>query len=134
MNRDIVNQLNLKLSITTPVSANGEQIGISLDTIDDELGVMFTVSILGYTDGDYQLLIQDSDDNGATDAWAQVPDDTLIIPGDTIVSGNTLEAAAKQGTFSTKRYVRPVVQCTNVSTGVALLNVDIISKSEYKPD
>lgn len=130
MKRDIVSQLETQLSLQSNITTNTTTTGNSTDNADFEEGLMYSCLITTYTDGDYTLGIEESDDDGATDPWTAVPAEKLIAGG--TESADTVGAWGKIGAFSTKRYTRPTILSENVTTG-ALVTCIVTRKSEYQP-
>jgi len=114
------------LAITSDTSTAS----MSFDTADYDLGVMFTVAATDYTDGNYQLVLQESDDDIV---FTDVPVEKIIGSADDITAatanGGTL---SRLGLFSNDRYVRVNVVSTGVSTG-ANLEVSFIGRAELHP-
>ena len=143
--REQVTMMNLATLISANIAANGVTNGESVDGRNDELGLSFFLSIRGtYTDGTYTLSLEESDDNSS---WSAVPAEKLVFGGSDnpeaggVIAGQTSIAvsaatavganAAKVGVFSNKRYVRPVVTASGVTTGAQNVNVDVVKHSEY---
>ena len=127
---DIRSQLLTAVAIdTTAISTNTDTVSAAVDTADYDEGSMFAIWITSYTDGDYLLVIQESDD-GST-GWADLSADKYI--GDQPdLSAASIFVMSSVGCFSTKRYLRAVVRSTNVTTGASAL-VTYTAKGEYQP-
>ena len=126
--RDAQSYFSVYKSDYTAISANGNTDGPAFDTADHEMGITFVMACCAYTDGDYELVIQDSAD-GSTD-WTDIADgEKLPTPGTTAVTVGALTAdgalMAKQGCFSTRRYVRARVTATSVTSGATIFTAII---------
>jgi hypothetical protein len=148
--RDIVTRLNLGILISTDIAGNGVSLGTPFDGHDDEMGIVFFLTIRGvYTDGSYVMSLQDSADDGAgapLGDWADIPANKILhggsdIPGNGGVTGSAVSSAAdsaeligiKLGAFSERRWIRPIVTATGVTTGATGVTVDGVSDTEYPP-
>ena len=133
--RDQQSLFDVYKSDFTAISSNTNTDGPAFDTADHEMGITFFMMILAYTDGDYELVLQDSAD-GSTD-WQDIADaEKLPTPGTAAITLGALTAdgavAAKQGCWSTRRYVRARVTSTSVTTGASVLT-GVIKHGEYLP-
>lgn len=129
--RDIASNHRGVLALSAAISTNTNTDGSAVDMADFELGVMFLMAVTAYTDGDYELVIQESAD-GST-GWTDVAAASLI--GATVtLSAATAGGAVmgKQGAFSTKRYLRARVTSTSVTTG-ATMHITCVQAGEYLP-
>lgn len=135
--KDNVSDIRASQNDTIAVSADGTVAGNAVDTADYELGLTFVAFTTAYTDGTHVLGAQESDDDGATDPYTAVSADKLIIPvaGDNSAAAavNEGDACIKVGVFSNKRYVKPIITSTGVTTGATFSVMDI-QKTEYGPD
>lgn len=91
--------------------------GQIIDTADFDLGLYFFLLITALTDGDHALIIHEGDESDLSDA-ALVDATKLVgsLPSLDAVAANLGEMECV-GVHSTKRYVRPSVVSTNVTTG-----------------
>lgn len=117
------------------ITGNGNSDGAAFDTASHQMGITFLMGVAAYTDGDYELVIQDSAD-GSTD-WQDVAAAKLLPqPGTAAVTLGAVtsdgDMLAKAGCFSTRRYVRARVTATSVTSG-ATVYVVIIKHGEYLP-
>lgn len=71
---------------------------------------------------------QESSDNGVSDAWADVADDTLFYPGSFPVSATGL---LHVGSVAKERYVRIVVICTGPTGTIG--SAGFLQDAEAKP-
>ena len=132
MDYDIKSNLQVNAAQIENVTGNGTVTGGILDTADFDLGVMFALMALNFTDGVHTLLIEESDDSGMAGA--------TVVAGDQLIG--TLPAAtaataegAKVGTvgvISHKRYLRSSVVSTGVTTGSDVV-VSSVMKGENLP-
>lgn len=125
--RDLVNDVDVNNLLVATISSDTDTFGAAVDTADFDMGVGFYARFTNYTDGDYALSVQDSDD-GSTD-WQDVTADSLQITEEVSASG---DQTVKQGAFGTRRFQRAKITSTNVTTGadVAILAV---KAAELKP-
>ncbi len=125
--RDLVNDVDVNNLLVATISSDTDTFSAAVDTADFDMGVGFYARFTNYTDGDYALSVQDSDD-GSTD-WQDVTADSLQITEEVSASG---DQTVKQGAFGTRRFQRAKITSTNVTTGadVAILAV---KAAELKP-
>lgn len=133
---DIQSMLQPRLALAATIASNTNTDGSIIDTANFELGTMFTLDVTAFTDGAYELQIFESDSStmvGATQIVAP-----KILPTD---SGNSISASAatsagavlgKIGIYSNRRYVRPRIVSTGVTTG-ATVRVIVTQKGELTP-
>lgn len=128
--KDIASNLRTALLSAIAVAANGVVNGNSVDGADYELGLMFVFDTSDYTDGDHAVSLEESDDDAA---WTAVPAEKLIGTPP-VISAASVEGDAlpKLGVFSNKRYVRPVITSTGVTTGADIRVLDV-QKAEHMP-
>jgi len=117
--KDIASNLKAVCSQIEIVGANGATQGATIDTANYELGLMFTAMCVQYTDGDYAISAEESDD-GST--WTNVPSEKIIGTA-TVIDAAVAEndTLSKFGVFSNKRYVRSEITATNVTTGAIII-------------
>lgn len=132
--RDAQAEYDVYKSDFTAISTDTNTDGPTFDTKDHELGITFVMACVAYTDGDYELVPQDSPD-GST--WTDIPAAKLLPqPGTASVSIGALTAdgavMAKLGCFSTERYVRARVTSTSTTSGASIFTA-IIKHGEYLP-
>lgn len=103
-----------------------------IDTAAFDMGVTFAVLVTAYTDGTFTLKIEDGDNSSLTDA-ADVSTSQLVYGTLPAVSAGAAEGdiMAKEGVHSTKRYIRPSIVSTSVTTGatvqvVAILGAEVL--------
>lgn len=132
--KDIASDLEVLKNNALSVTADGQLTGDSVDMADFGEGGMITANVTAYTDGQHAVTVQESADDGASDPWTDVPAEKLIINGTNVASALTAagDALAKVGFFSTKRYIRPAVDSTGVTTG-ADLSLFVTRKGELLP-
>ncbi|MCK4961246.1 MAG: hypothetical protein KAS19_02125 [Anaerolineales bacterium] len=131
MNRDIVNDHDvIEVIPPTAVSGDGDTFGSAVDTADYELGVMFAIALSSFTDGEYDITVQDSDD-GSTD-WQDVDAEELQNTPATADAASGNNRLSKVGAFSTRRYQRVRVTASSVTTGATVTGV-CVEAAELKP-
>lgn len=128
--QDIASDLKPVVESMVSIVADGATNGNAVDTAGYECGVMFIAQCVNYTDGDYVVTLQESDDNIT---FTNVPAEKLI-GGMAVISalnaeGDTLQ---KVGVFSNKRYVRSVITASDVTTGSAVA-ITAILRGELRP-
>lgn len=133
--RDAQSMFDAYKSDFTAISTDTNTDGPAFDTKDHEMGTTFLIACVAYTDGDYELVPQESDD-GST-GWTDIDAASLLPqPGTTAVSVGALTAdgavMGKLGCFSTKRYVRARVTSTGTTSGASIFTA-IIKHGEYLP-
>jgi len=132
--KDIASDLEVLKNTAVSVAADGQETGESVDMADFGEGGMVVADVTSYTDGAHALTVQESADDGDSDPWTDVPAEKLIINGTNIASNETSEgdALVKVGFFATKRYIRPAVDSSDVTTG-AEIALSVIRKGEILP-
>lgn len=133
--RNLRNEIALNIqAITTDTTTAGNII----DTADFDGGVNITLLSGVYTDGTYDVLIEDGNDSGLSDAVAVVDD---LLTGEDPISSNTPEVQAqisatneikKIGYVGAKRYIRLSVVSTATTSG-ATLGAIVEKKPEIMP-
>ena len=129
---DLKSDIKVVQSDYVVVAANGTTDGAIIDTANFELGLVFALAIFARTDGAYELIIRESDD--PTFASSN------IVPAEKLIgqfaANSTVLADGDQmptvGVFSTKRYVRAVLQASAVTLG-ATVGVIAIQEAELMP-
>lgn len=115
------------------IGSNTTTTGAIIDTDDYDMGLYFAVLVTSYTDGTFTLKIEDGDNSGLSDAadvaTAQLVYGTLPAVSAALAEGGIMP---KEGVHSTKRYVRPSIVSTGVTTG-ATVQVIAIKGAEYLP-
>lgn len=131
--RDNKSDQKVTLALDANISSNTTTVGTGLDTADYDFGVMFALAATAWTDGTYTLVLEDSDDDGSTDAYAAVSSDMLIgalaSVGAADVNGVALSST---GVHSAKRWVRVSIVSTVVTTGADIVVMAVL-KGEYNP-
>lgn len=115
------------------IGSNTTTTGAIIDSADFDMGVCFAVLVTAYTDGTFTLKIEDGDNSGLSDA-ADV-DSTMLVYGTlpAIAAGASEgDIMAKEAVHSTKRYLRPSIVSTGVTTG-ATVQVVAIKWAENLP-
>ncbi len=109
----------LSAAITTDTSTTGTSVNMNGD--NDFEGLSFTLGIPAgaYTDGDFQLTMEESDDDSV---WSAVAAEDITGAED---GGDVLSEADSivLGYVGKKQYVRPVVVSTNTTSGASAVAV-----------
>lgn len=115
------------------IGSNTTTTGAIIDTADFDLGLCFAVLVTARTDGTFTLKIEDGDDAALADA-ADVATAQLVYGALPAISAGASEGdiMAKEAVHSTKRYVRPSIVSTGVTTG-ATVQVVAIKWAELLP-
>ena len=131
MKKDIFHQLLVVPAITPiAITANGDTIQTPVfDTAGFE-ALNFAVDLTDYTDGDYQLVILESDDP----AFATSNDTAAIsqLPIDTVQSISAV-GAIQVGYVGHKRFVKLKIVSTNVTTGATMGSIGIFGRPNEAP-
>jgi hypothetical protein len=123
--KDLKSTIDLVLNATVAVSATGSEDGGAVDT-SNFLTLTFGLDCTAYTDGTHTLSLLESDDNGVTDAYAAVPAAALIGSYPSITAATADGASmGTVGLFSNKKWVKPVIVSTGVTTGATIEIVQI---------
>ena len=132
MKADIANDLQPTVALVeTAINTDTSTPGASVDTADFEAGIMFAMAISNYSAGDFQLVIQESDDDGGSDPWTNIGAENYTVGPDTVSADTGSNPMVKAGAFSTKQFLRPVVVSTN--SGDATAAVFTVMKAELRP-
>jgi len=126
---NLLQLVGLNANITTDTTTNGAII----DTADFELGLMFALFASVVTDGDYQLVLEQSEDATMSTGVTDISGDQLIgtLPTiDAVAAGGA--AVPTVGVISNDRYVRATIDSTNTGTG-AFIYVLATEKGENLP-
>ncbi len=112
---------------TTTIGTNTTTNGASVDLNDTNgfEGLEFYVLVAAFTDGDYALTIDESDD------------DSIFTPTSTanMIGESTISAAgtARIGYVGKKQFARLVVTSTNVSTGADVTAIAVKGFARHNP-
>lgn len=118
MEKTIASRLNARMLLVAAISANGDSLSAIVDTQDIQTGLAFAMAITGYTDGDYDLVIEESSDSAFGSDVSDVPADQIY--NQTATQSAAIPAAdalPMLGVLYTKRYVRAKVVASSVTTG-----------------
>lgn len=122
--KDIRSNIQPRLAMDAAISTNTTTNGSSIDTKDFEMGLMFAVFAQDWTDGAYEIQIQEADDTAFTENVATVSGDKLIGSIDDL--GAALAAGAiiaTLGVISNLRFVRLNIISTGTSTGAQIVGI-----------
>lgn len=133
--KDIRSNLKETVAFSEVISSDGvnnpANAGI-IDTADFELGLMFSVAIPVYGDGNYTLLLEESSDSLMAGAVAITGDKligTLPVLSAVTAEGATLETV---GVISNLRYVRASITSASSTTATTVV-VTATQKAENMP-
>jgi len=132
--KDIKSQLQSNVAFIGEVTSDVVTNGAIIDNADYDLGIMFIVQAVAYTDGTYNFAIEESDDSGMA-GRTMVPADKIIgdITSLEIDAANTSgDLLGSVGVFSNKRYLRMIVVSTGVTTG-ATISAVVVQSGEIVP-
>jgi len=117
--KDIISNIEAQKAEDFTVAANGTLQGATaIDTADFGEGVGVVANCTAYTDGSHVLGFEDSAD-GSTD-WQAVSGDKVILAETVSAVTTDGDILKKAGVFSTRRYLRPTVVSTGVTTGASI--------------
>jgi hypothetical protein len=132
--RDIRSNLLPKLALNANITTSTTTSGSIIDTADYDLGVMFQLACIAYTDGTYTPNILMSDDSGMAGA-VSVPAANLIgtyagaVLNALTAGGATLKTLGVVGTL---RYLQFQIVSTSVTSGARIV-VENVNKPEILP-
>ena len=130
--RDIASDMIPQEIFAAIISSDTTTNGFTIDTANFDGGIMLFLLMTEYTDGDYQIVLQDSPDDSV---WTNIPTNKLILP-DGAITLSAIAAAGDEikrlGAFSTERYVRMTVVSTSTTTGAEMVGF-CVKKSEERP-
>lgn len=129
---DIRSNLKQNLGFTSTITSNTTTLGAILDTADFELGLMFGMFAATFATGNFELVLEESDDENMAGA-VPITGDKLIgaLP---ILTAGTVEGTqlSTVGVISNLRFVRPTIVSTGV-TGSSVITVVSTEKAESMP-
>ena len=123
--RDIASNNISALILATPITSNGDSFSAPFAVPEAYSGVVFTVGIADYTDGDYEFFVQESEDGSN---WSDVPAKKIFNVFDPInPEVNAYPVAlsmqspfgiqANIGVISVEKNLRIRVNAANVTSG-----------------
>ena len=120
--KDIRSDLLQLNSLYAVIASDTTTNGAIIDTAKYDNGLMFAVVIPAYTDGTYDLVLEEDDDIGFGTATV-LPTDTLIgaLPSLSTANPQGSTPLHTVGVFGNKRYLRPSITSTSVTTGATVL-------------
>ncbi len=131
---DIRSNLQPLVANVAAHAADGTINGISIDTADFELGLMFTQAVTAFTTGAFLLALEESDTGVFAGEETAIPVDQTIGP----IGGTSLTALSANGdilptvgVISNKRFVR--ANSIGGSTAVGTVLVMAVQKGEIMP-
>lgn len=121
MEKEIASILDSRIVFNANIASDGAVNGVGVDCQGIQTGLMFAIAATALTDGSYALSFEE-DDDVAFGAPTAVPASQIYNQPDpvTAVTANG-DALAKVGVLYTKRYVRPVITASSVTTGADLI-------------
>ncbi len=125
---DMHNTVNEEIGLaTTTIGSNTTTNGLSVDMNDGNgyEGLEFFVLVAAFTDGDYALSLEESDDDSI---WVAVSTANTI-------GASTVSAAgtARTGYVGKKQFARLVVTSTNTTTGADLTAMAVKGFARHNP-
>jgi len=119
--KDQVTGQEVNLADVATIASNTTTVGEIIDTANFDMGVYFSLFCTAYTDGTYTLTIEEGDDAALADATT-VSSDQLIGSLASVSAATTHGTGVlpSTGVHSTKRYVRPSIVSTGVTTGATV--------------
>lgn len=130
--KDLFHNLSIAEALAgTNITGNTDTDGATVDMQGYE-SVMFAVQVGPYTDGDYEVVVEEAADDGtgSPDTWSAVDDADLHGTESTLSQAE----AFKIGYRGIKRFVRIKITSTNVSTGAYLSALAVQGNARRKPD
>lgn len=123
-----VTTLLLEAAITSDTATNT----VIIDTANDDMGITIATASTAYTDGDYAISVNESDDSGMSGATAIAGNQ--IVGSLPTISAVTADNAdyAQFGVISNRRYLQVVITSTSTTSG-ATLSVLAIRGRELLP-
>ena len=117
--------------IATVIGGNTTTVGnvINMNDQNDFEALTLALILGSYTDGNFQLILEDSED-GSTN-WTLVAGDDLL--GDDSILLTAAEAITQLGYAGKKQYVRPSIFSTSVTTGATATVVGVQGKPRELP-
>ena len=114
---DLTSDVNVIQILTGDIASSTTTAGEIVDMLDKK-AITFFLSATAYTDGDYELKIEEGDESDLSDA-AVVSDLVFTAPsvGAAVSDGDSI---VRNGCNLTKRYVRASVVSTSVSSGATV--------------
>jgi len=124
--KTIASRLNARMLLVAAIVADGDSLGAIVDTQNIQTGLAFAMAITGLTDGDYDLVIEESSDAAFASDVSDVPADQIY----NAVATQSADIAATDalpmlGVLYTKRYLRPKVVASSVTTGATATVVSV---------
>jgi hypothetical protein len=129
--KDMMSKIAVRNVLTATINSNTTTPGAIIDTADFDPGVGFAFAATGFTDGDYSLLIEESDDSGMSGA-VTLSEKRLDLDAASVVAAVGAGDYERVSVISNLRYVRASVVSTGVTTG-ADLNVLFVGGKEISP-
>jgi len=129
--QDIRSDLDQFNAFNAVIASDATTAGAIIDTADYDLGLMYTVLAANYTDGTYDLLLEEDDDVGFGSATA-VPSGSLIGALPSLSAISPLDSLGTVGVFGNKRFLRASIVSTATTTGAHVV-VLMTRKAESAP-
>lgn len=135
---DIRSNLKVNLALASvAISSDTTTTGVSIDTSQFELGLMFAVDISAYTDGTFTLSIETADDTGFSVNLTEIKtgDDNFLEGADGVALTAVTAVGDKVltvGAFGNRKFARIKIVSTGTSSG-ATLSARVIQAAENSP-
>lgn len=123
--------------IKTEVALEAQTIGANTDTDGADIthadfqSVTFVGQVGNYTDGDYEVIVQDASDDGtgSPDTWSAADDSDVLGSEPTVSTANWF----KVGYRGIEPHVRLRITSTNVTTGATVSALAVLSHARSAP-
>ena len=132
--RDNLSDQRTVLRFNQDITADGNHVSTLIGVIDSadyDMGIFFSAGIVEFTDGVFEIQVQESDENNA--GFNLIPPEKLLgsFP---VLTALTAEGGqlGEFGVVGTKRYLKVLIAATGVTSGARLV-VSSIEKGEYNP-
>lgn len=131
---DIRSNLQPQLAFNAGIVADTTTAGYIIDTADFDPGNVITLFASSYTDGNYEPLLEESDDAAMAGAVPLADDKLIGTEAGAAVSGAAAlgDVLPSIGFHSNLRYVRLSIVSTGVTTGASIQAV-LHQKAEILP-
>ena len=120
--KEHVTKQEINLALYAAINSDTTTEGEIIDTSKFNPGVYFTMAALIYSTGNFTLKLEHGDDDALADA-EDVPDNMLVYGILPVLSAATAAGGtlAREGIFSTKRYVRASIVSAGTADGTILV-------------
>lgn len=133
---DIRSLLKVELVDVNAISSDTTTVTNGFDNTHYEMGFFFTFEVSAFTDGSYSITLEESNDDGAGDAYAAIPAAALLGPSPVVLdTAVTADGASisRLGAFSNKAFIRASIVSTGTTSG-ATIRTHAVAKGENLPE